>query len=67
MRAHLAAAGLPIVGDPLYAPQGAEAAHKAENTGVSLQLYAVSLEFPDPENPQRNILVALPPPDKMNP
>ncbi|UTC58219.1 RNA pseudouridine synthase [Treponema sp. OMZ 305] len=67
VRAHLAAAGLPIVGDPLYAPQGAEAAHKAENTGVSLQLYAVSLEFPDPENPQRNILVALPPPDKMNP
>jgi len=61
VRAHLAAAGLPIVGDPLYAPQGAEA------PPVSLQLYAVSLEFPDPENPQRNILVALPPPDKMNP
>ena len=61
VRAHLAAAGLPIVGDPLYAPQGAEAAP------VSLQLYAVSLEFPDPETPQRNILVALPPPDRMNP
>ena len=61
VRAHLAAAGLPIVGDPLYAPQGAEA------PPVSLQLYAVSLEFPDPENPQRNILVALPPPDRMNP
>ena len=67
VRAHLAAAGLPIVGDLLYAPQGAEAAHEAENTGVSLQLYAVSLAFPDPENPQRSILVALPPPDKMNP
>ena len=61
VRAHLAAAGLPIVGDPLYAPQGVEAAP------VSLQLYAVSLEFPDPETPQRNILVALPPPDRMNP
>ena len=61
VRAHLAAAGLPIVGDLLYAPQRAEA------PPVSLQLYAVSLEFPDPENPQQNILVALPPPDKMNP
>ena len=61
VRAHLAAAGLPIAGDPLYGPQGAEA------PPVSLQLYAVSLEFPDPENPQRNILVALPPPDRMNP
>ena len=65
VRAHLAAAGLPIVGDPLYAPQGAEA--PPESAQVSLQLYAVSLEFPDPENPQRNILVALPPPDRMNP
>ena len=61
VRAHLAAAGLPIVGDPLYAPQGAEA------PPVSLQLYAVSLEFPDPENPRQNIRIALPPPDKMNP
>ena len=61
VRAHLAAAGLPIAGDPLYAPQGAEA------PPVSLQLYAVSLEFPDPENPQQNIRIALPPPDKMNP
>ena len=61
VRAHLAAAGLPIVGDPLYAPQGAEA------PPVSLQLYAVSLEFPDPENPRQSIRVALPPPDKMNP
>ena len=61
VRAHLAAAGLPIVGDPLYAPQEAQDAHR------SLQLYAVSLEFPDPENPRQNICVALPPPDKMNP
>ena len=61
VRAHLAAAGLPIAGDPLYVPQGAEAAP------VSLQLYAVSLEFPDPENPRQNIRIALPPPDKMNP
>lgn len=61
VRAHLAAAGLPIAGDPLYVPQGAEAAP------VSLQLYAVSLEFPDPENPRQSIRVALPPPDKMNP
>lgn len=67
VRAHLAAAGLPIVGDPLYAPQRAETAHGMENTGMSLQLYAVKLEFPDPENPRRNICVALPPPDKMNP
>ena len=65
VRAHLAAAGLPIVGDPLYAPQGAEAPPEAAQ--VSLQLYAVSLAFPDPENPQQNIRVALPPPDKMNP
>ena len=65
VRAHLAAAGLPIVGDPLYAPQGTEAPPEAAQ--VSLQLYAVSLAFPDPENPQRNIFVALPPPDKMNP
>ena len=36
-------------------------------TGVGLQLYAVSLSFPDPENPRRNISVALPPPDRMNP
>ena len=65
VRAHLAAVGLPIVGDPLYAPQGAEAQPKSAQVG--LQLYAVSLEFPDPENPQRNICVALPPPDRMNP
>ena len=65
VRAHLAAAGLPIVGDPLYAPQGAEA--QPESAQVSLQLYAVSLEFPDPENPRQSIRVALPPPDKMNP
>ena len=61
VRAHLAAAGLPIVGDPLYAPQEAQDAHR------SLQLYAVKLEFPDPENPRQNICVVLPPPDKMNP
>ena len=67
VRVHLAALGLPIVGDPLYAPQGAEAAHEAENTGVSLQLYAVSLAFPDPENHRKSIRIALPPPDKMNP
>jgi len=65
VRAHLAAAGLPIAGDPLYGPQGAEA--QPEAAAVSLQLYAVSLEFPDPENPRQNIRVALPPPDKMNP
>ena len=66
VRAHLASIGLPIVGDPLYAPQKAETAHGAENRGVGLQLYAVSLEFPDPEDPRQNIRVALPPPDKMN-
>ena len=65
VRAHLAAVGLPIVGDPLYAPQGAEA--QPESAQVGLQLYAVSLEFPDPENPRQSIRVALPPPDKMNP
>ncbi|UTC43675.1 RNA pseudouridine synthase [Treponema sp. OMZ 857] len=65
VRAHLATAGLPIVGDPLYAPQGTEAQPGA--AAVSLQLYAVSLEFPDPENPRQSIRVALPPPDKMNP
>ena len=67
VRAHLASVGLPIAGDPLYAPQEPEAAHGTENTGVGLQLYAIKLEFPDPENPQRNICVALPPPDRMNP
>ena len=67
VRAHLASIGLPIVGDPLYALQKAETVRGAENRGVSLQLYAVSLEFPDPENPRQNIRVALPPPDKMNP
>ena len=65
VRAHLASAGLPIAGDPLYAPQGAEAQPESGQGG--LQLYAVSLEFPDPENPRQNIRVALPPPDKMNP
>lgn len=65
VRAHLAAAGLPIVGDPLYAPQGAEA--QPESAQVGLQLYAVSLAFPDPENPQQNIRVVLPLPDRMNP
>ena len=65
VRAHLAAAGLPIVGDPLYAPQGTEAPPEAAQ--VSLQLYAVSLAFPDPENPQQNIRVVLPLPDRMNP
>ena len=65
VRAHLAAAGLPTVGDPLYAPQGAEA--QPESAQVSLQLYAVSLAFPDPENPRQSIRVALPPPDKMTP
>lgn len=67
VRAHLASIGLPIVGDPLYAPQKAETVRGAENRGVSLQLYAVSLEFPDPEDPRQNICVVLPPPDKMNP
>ena len=65
VRAHLAAAGLPIVGDPLYAPQGAEA--QPESAQVGLQLYAVSLAFPDLENPRQSIRVALPPPDKMTP
>lgn len=65
VRAHLAAVGLPIVGDPLYAPQGAEA--QPESAQVSLQLYAVSLAFPDLENPRQSIRVALPLPDKMNP
>ena len=65
VRAHLAAAGFPIAGDPLYAPQGAEA--QPESAQVGLQLYAVSLKFPDPENPRRSICAALPPPDKMNP
>ena len=65
VRAHLAAVGLPIVGDPLYAPQGAEA--QPESAQVGLQLYAVSLEFPDLENPRQSIRVALPLPDKMNP
>lgn len=65
VRAHLAAAGLPIVSDPLYAPQGTEAPPEAAQ--VSLQLYAVSLAFPDPENPQQNIRVVLPLPDRMNP
>ena len=36
-------------------------------TDIGLQLYAVKLSFPDPENPRRHICVALPPPDKMNP
>lgn len=36
-------------------------------TDIGLQLYAISLSFPDPENPRRHICVALPPPDKMNP
>ena len=67
VRAHLASIGLPIVGDPLYAPQKAETVRGAENRGVGLQLYAVKLEFPDPENPRQSIRVALPPPDKMNP
>ena len=67
VRVHLASVGLPIAGDPLYAPQRTETAHGAENTGVSLQLYAIRLEFPDPENLRQNICVALPPPDKMNP
>ena len=67
VRAHLASIGLPIVGDPLYAPQKAETVRGAENRGVGLQLYAVKLEFPDPENPRQNICVALPPPDKMTP
>lgn len=31
-----------------------------------LQLYAIGLRFPDPENPQQNISVVLPPPDKMS-
>ena len=67
VRVHLASVGLPIAGDPLYAPQRTETAHGAENTGVSLQLYAIRLEFPDPENPRQSICVSLPPPDRMNP
>jgi len=38
VRAHLASAGLPIAGDPLYAPQGAEAQPESGQGG--LQLYA---------------------------
>ena len=72
VRVHLASCGLPIVGDPLYASGAAPMSYSAPKpySGLKacngLQLYAVSLMFPDPENPRQNICVALQPPDKMN-
>jgi len=101
VRAHLAAIGLPIAGDPLYplprhgatgtaslkcayvapvpqctqdvrplmqeAPPLLHEMQGASAVVYGLQLYAIGLAFPDPENPRRSIYVALPPPDKMNP
>lgn len=34
---------------------------------INLQLYAIELSFPDPENHRKHIHIALPPPDKMTP
>ncbi|MBO8450764.1 MAG: RNA pseudouridine synthase [Spirochaetes bacterium] len=56
VRAHLAFCGFPISGDPLYNPLAA--------AGEYLQLFAVSLEFPDPEGGTRYF--SLPPQDKTN-
>ena len=59
VRTHLAAIGLPIAGDPLYGIDDAD-------SRIPLQLYAIALTFPLPENRCAYISVALPPPDKMN-
>lgn len=82
VRVHLASLGLPIAGDPLYniktpdiktypthrKPQPCDPAQGAATAhAYTLQLYAVCLSFPTPENPQHRIYVELPPPDKMIP
>ncbi|MEL3906153.1 MAG: RNA pseudouridine synthase [Treponema sp.] len=63
VRVHLSSLSLPITGDPLYCRAQGDSVPQP----VGLQLYAISLSFPDPEHPQQNIDVVLPPPDKMNP
>lgn len=66
VRVHLATLGFPIAGDPLYG-SNKPLLQSASAAAYGLQLYALGLSMPDPENPKRNICVALPPPDKMSP
>ncbi len=47
LRAHLAAIGLPIIGDPIYASSG------LGSPGERLHLHALGLSFSDPFNGQR--------------
>ena len=70
VRVHLASLGYPIIGDPLYAEASSALPGSHDHSthqSTCLQLYAIGLSFPDLENPQQNISVVLPPPDKMNP
>jgi len=54
VRAHLAAAGHPLVGDPLYGSAGTD-------TGAPLHLHAWSVRFRDPQS-GRPISIEAPPP-----
>jgi 23S rRNA pseudouridine1911/1915/1917 synthase len=63
VRAHLAAAGYPIVGDPLYpaAQGGAGADHGASAVGANLRLHAESVRLVHPISGAQ-LLIEAPPP-----
>lgn len=65
VRTHLASLGLPIAGDPLYG-SGKECENDtAARAEHGLQLYAVALSLPNPQDRFQHISVELPPPDRM--
>jgi 23S rRNA-/tRNA-specific pseudouridylate synthase len=60
IRLHLATAGLPVVGDPLYGVTGAEASDASSGNSASpLALRAVALDYFDPFQ-KRNIRIQAP-------
>ena len=61
VRAHLAIAGFPLVGDALYCPR-IDANH---GDGIPLQLHAIAISFPDPLDGSR-VSFSLPLPDRMS-
>ena len=59
IRIHLAAAGAPIIGDPLFGPGGTPKSDKPPGVGGYL-LHAAALSFADPASGARVKLRSLP-------
>ncbi len=63
IRIHLAAAGHPLIGDPLYGPGGVPlGGTRAVPGDGGYLLHAERLEFPHPRSDERVALACLPPP-----